>query len=134
MREVLDVVGLDELIESLEDGLETVLTPQGHPLTTSEILRLKIAHALALEPKVIVFTMTCDLMRLERRERILAHMRTLPRTTFIYLSNRLDLDGFDRYLRLGSSYTEEYDSLDALVRAERAGRSFAAPITRSPEP
>ncbi|MEE4382360.1 MAG: ABC transporter transmembrane domain-containing protein, partial [Pseudomonadales bacterium] len=40
MREVLDVVGLDELIESLEDGLETVLTPQGHPLTTSEILRL----------------------------------------------------------------------------------------------
>jgi putative ABC transport system ATP-binding protein len=134
MREVLDVVGLDELIESLEDGLETVLTPQGHPLTTSEILRLKIAHALALEPRVVVFTMTCDLMRLERRERILAHLRTLPDTTFIYLSNRLDLEGFDRYLRVGSSYTEEYDSLEALVRAERAGRTYAAPITRSPEP
>ncbi|MEE4360108.1 MAG: ABC transporter transmembrane domain-containing protein [Pseudomonadales bacterium] len=120
IREFLDLVGLDALIDSLDDGVNTVLTPQGHPLTTSEILRLKIAQALALRPRILVFTVACDLMRLERRQRILNYIRTQPEMTFVYLSNRLDLPGFERYLRLGSNYTEAFSSLDELVDAERS--------------
>ena len=118
MHHVLEVVGLDAAVAELEEGLDTVLTPQGIPLTTSEELRLKIAHALALQPRVLVFTVACDLMSMFRRRRILEHLKTLPDCTFIYLSNRHDLDGFDRYLRLGSGVSETCDSLQDLVAAE----------------
>jgi ABC-type bacteriocin/lantibiotic exporter with double-glycine peptidase domain len=134
LRELLDIVGLQDVIESLEHGLETALTPQGYPLTMSEVLCLRIAQGLALAPRLLVFTMICDLIDIERRRRILAYVRRLPNTTFVYMSYRFDLEGFDHYLRVGSDGTETFPHLDDLVSAERAGCPRAPPHTGNPLP
>lgn len=118
MHQYLDAVDLESVVEELELGLDEPLSPQGMPLTTSEVLRLKIAHTLAQQPRVLVFTSICDLLRLEQRQRILEFVRSRGDCTFICLSNRHDIEGFDRYMRLGSGYSETFEDLRGLLVAE----------------
>ena len=125
MMKALTVVGLAEIVEGLPEGLDTALTPSGGPFTTSEALRLKIARALAYDPKILILTPTCDLLRVERRRAILKAFQERGRT-LIVLSNRLDLEGFDHYLRLGDGYGQRYDTLEALLDAEHAAHPAGA--------
>ena len=46
--------------------------------------------------RVLVFTQACDVLRPKRRQAILEYLRTMPNTTFINLSNRRDVEEFDR--------------------------------------
>ena len=125
MMKALIVVGLADIVDALPEGLDTVLTPSGGPFTTSEALRLKIARAIAYDPKILILTPTCDLLRVERRRAILKAFKERGRT-LIVLSNRLDLEGFDHYLRLGDGYGQRYDTLGALLDAEHAAHPAGA--------
>ena len=125
MMKALAVTGLAEVIEQLPKGLDTDLTPSGGPFTTSEALRLKIARAIAYGPKILILTPTCDLLRVERRRAILKALKAQGRT-LIVLSNRLDLEGFDNFLRLGHDYQVSYESLDALLAAEQRAHPAGA--------
>jgi len=125
MMKALAVVGLADIVEALPEGLDTVLTPSGGPFTTSEALRLKIARAIAYDPKILILTPTCDLLRVERRRAILKAFKERSRT-LIVLSNRLDLEGFDHYLRLGDGYGLRYDTLEDLLTAEHAAHPAGA--------
>ena len=125
MMKALAVVGLAEIVEGLPERLDTRLTPSGGPFTTSEALRLKIARAIAYDPKILILTPTCDLLRVERRRAIVKAFKDRNRT-LIVLSNRLDLEGFDQYLRLGDGYGQRYDTLEALLDAEHAAHPAGA--------
>ncbi|MEM9301740.1 MAG: ABC transporter ATP-binding protein [Pseudomonadota bacterium] len=119
MRELTKVVGLKPVIDELPDGLDTLLNDAGLPLSTSEIIRLKIALALAFRPRVLVFTQSCDVLRPGRRRAILEYVGNMPNTTFINLSNRRDVEEFDRYMLLGNGTTQVVDTLDEMVAHER---------------
>lgn len=125
MMKALAVVGLAEIVEGFPERLDTLLTPSGGPFTTSEALRLKIARAIAYDPKILILTPTCDLLRVERRRAIVKAFKDRNRT-LIVLSNRLDLEGFDQYLRLGDGYGQRYDTLEALLDAEHAAHPAGA--------
>lgn len=118
MMKALAATGLASIVNALPDGLDTRLTPSGGPFTTSEALRLKIARALAYGPKILILGPTCDLLRVERRRAIVQAMKA-QQQTLIVLSNRLDLEGFDQYLRLGDGYQFSYESLPELLKAEQ---------------
>ncbi len=123
IRELLDMVGLSQVVDQLPGGLESQLNDAGMPLSNSEILRLKIAQAIAAKPKLLILTPACDLLRLHRRRQILEHLRTMPDTTLIVFSNRRDLDHFDRYMLLNDGHTSMHGSVQELIRAEAASRS-----------
>ncbi len=127
MRELLDIVGLSSVVDQLEDGLESHLNEAGMPLSGSEILRLKIAQAIAAEPKLLIFTPACDLLRLHRRRRILQKLEDMPGTTLIVFSNRRDLDHFDRYMLLNDGHTSTHSSIEELTEAEAVLRQQRRP-------
>lgn len=61
LRRILEQVGLLRIVENLPDGLQTVLTTGGQPLTTGQSLRLMLARAIALKPRVLILDEILDL-------------------------------------------------------------------------
>ena len=129
IRELLDVVNLNPIINNLDEKLDTVLATNGFPLTHAEVIRLKIARALAAKPRLLVFSHDCDVLRPEHRQRILDYISSLENTTFIYLSHRLDLEGFDNYMALDSGRTMAFSTLTELVDFTR--REHASAFAKS---
>jgi len=123
MRKLLEVVHMNTTINRLDDKLDTILATNGFPMTQSEVLRLKIARALAAKPKILIFSSDCDLLRPEHRQKIFDYIATLDNTTFIYLSHRLDLEGFDNYMALDSGQTKSFSTLAGLITYTRKEHS-----------
>jgi len=103
MYGMLALVGLDEVVRELDDGLDTELSPLGLPLSTEEVLRMKLAAALWAEPRVLVVGEVFDLIDREVWERILAEVAERPALTFVAFSRREDLPHLDQRLELGWS-------------------------------
>ncbi len=60
IRRALDAVGLADRVARLPDGVQTWLTPDGHPLSNNEISRLAIARVLAGNPRLFLIDGTLD--------------------------------------------------------------------------
>jgi ABC-type bacteriocin/lantibiotic exporter with double-glycine peptidase domain len=54
IRRALDAVGLADRIARLPDSLQTVIPPDGRPLSTSELARLAIARAIVSRPRLLL--------------------------------------------------------------------------------
>jgi putative ABC transport system ATP-binding protein len=121
IQAMLRVVDLEETISHLKDGLETEMTPSGHPLSYAEVLRLKLAVALLARPKLLVLTELFDILNQRQRRQILDHIHGLSGMTLLYFSNRNDIESFDRYLLLGQERQLYFNTLDELCTAERNG-------------
>jgi putative ABC transport system ATP-binding protein len=62
LRKILAMVNLLETVESLPDGLQTMLTTGGQPLTPGQSYRLMLARAMALKPRVLILDEILDRM------------------------------------------------------------------------
>jgi putative ABC transport system ATP-binding protein len=62
IRAILHQVGLLETVDELPNGLATELTTGGQPLTIAQALRLMLARAIALRPRVLILDEVLDLM------------------------------------------------------------------------
>lgn len=71
VRRVLEMVGLEEVISALPDGLNTRLTPTGVPLAPHEALRLTLARALLRHPRVLLLGDAFDALRPNSRNELL---------------------------------------------------------------
>ena len=134
MRELLDIVSLNPVINNLDGKLDTILATSGFPLTHAEVIRLKIARALAAKPRLLVFSSDCDTLQPKHRQRILDYIASLGNTTFIYLSHRLDLEGFDHYMALDSGHTMAFVTLTELLnytRKKHASAFAKSDVTRT---
>ncbi len=60
VREALDMVGLTDRIARLPDSLETMLTPDGRPLSANDITCLAIARAVAGRPRLLLLDGALD--------------------------------------------------------------------------
>ncbi len=70
VREVLSQVGLTEAALRLEDGLQTVLQTGGYPLTSSQVVQLVIARAIAFQPRLLIIDGLLDELAVDVREKI----------------------------------------------------------------
>lgn len=121
MRKALESVGLSDVLDELGDELDERIAANGYPLVPTEAMRLKLAQALLLRPKVLVLAPLFDALQCEDRRCFLQAARALG-ITLIQVSNRRDLDAFDRYQLLDMEVFEDerhtFDTLEGLVAYE----------------
>lgn len=99
--DILELLELHTVIDNLEHRLNTYLSTSGFPLSPSEILRLKLAAALLLKPKVIILTELFDILPNKINHMIMKRLKGIRNITVIYFSNHLydnNDDIFDEYL------------------------------------
>jgi putative ABC transport system ATP-binding protein len=120
MLDVLRLVGLDEVMGELENGLDTQMSVTGWPLSTVETMRLKLAAAILARPRILVLNQLFDTLPEEVLTAALARLKadTESRTTVIVFSANKPRMPFDLYLYLGTEEQSLVSSPEALRKAE----------------
>jgi ABC-type bacteriocin/lantibiotic exporter with double-glycine peptidase domain len=70
VNRALDCVGLLEAVHRMPDGLETALSPGGHPLSSSQRSRLILARAIIRKPRLLLVDEALDGLEIETLERL----------------------------------------------------------------
>jgi len=120
ITEALDIVGLTDTIADLENGLDTKIATTGWPLSTQEILQLKLANALIAQPRILVLSQIFDMVEPEPLAAAIAKLREVSHTTIIYFSSRrVDL-GFDTFLYMDAQKQTFFDEFEDFCLAAHA--------------
>jgi putative ABC transport system ATP-binding protein len=128
MRDILEVVHLDSVVNGLPDGIETELGAFGYPLSRSETIRLKIAAALLARPRVLVVTQVFDSLAHHHRRAIIEHIAQDTALTFINFSNRRDIAAYGEFLFIEPDTHHRLGSVaDLLAYERRLGTSDTVP-------
>jgi putative ABC transport system ATP-binding protein len=93
LEQVLEAVELDNVVSQLPDGLATMLTTTGRPLSQTSAQRLVLARALLARPRLIVIDGGLDNLGLdpEAKERVLNKLFRQRDTTLVVISNDPDV-------------------------------------------
>ena len=116
MIRALQLVGLDDRIAMLPDGLQTMLSSTGYPLSLGKTMQLRLAAAILAEPRILVLSPLYDMVNQQRLQEALDSFIG-KHTTILYFSNRPEDVTLDGYLWLGRSHQAVMDdraSFDAL--------------------
>nr|MCU0892525.1 ABC transporter ATP-binding protein [Sandarakinorhabdus sp.] len=96
----LRLVGLEDRIALLPDGIHTKLSSTGAPFTVAKMMQLKLAAAVLSEPRLLVLSPLFDTVPRPRLNAVFEHFRNLP-TSILYFSNRPEDVVLDGWLWLG---------------------------------
>ncbi|GGF71180.1 ABC transporter transmembrane domain-containing protein [Alteromonas lipolytica] len=86
VRGALEEVGLDEVVDNLEQGIATRISPLGAPLQPLEFLLLKLAAVILSKPQVLVINQHFDAIPMATKTRLLHRIAKLP-CTVLYFTN-----------------------------------------------
>ncbi len=117
MRTLLEAVGMTSELPELASSLDQVLTPDGHPLSVAGVIKLKIAFAIAADPRVIVLTPVFDMLSHEARTSILRYLHSRAEITVLCFTHRRDLHLFDDYVLCDFTEQRHFTSMAALAVA-----------------
>lgn len=96
---LFEIVGLDDVVRRLPDGMATEIMPTGHPLSTSQLHRLTLARAMASAPNVLLIDGTLDYIGLDgtSRRRLLEYIFS-PQApwTVVVVGESHDIDHYVR--------------------------------------
>lgn len=98
----LEAVGLASVAEALPRGLDTPLAPSGAPLSSTQVMRLMIARAIAGSPRLLVVDQTLDGLDPDSRRDVLEVLSDprAPWTLVVLTQNPDVLDALPRRYRL----------------------------------
>lgn len=96
----LRLVGLEDRIAMLPDGMKTVLSATGWPLSMPKTMQLKLAAAILSRPKILLLSPLLDMVSVHRLEDVFRHFAG-SRTTLIYFTNRPDDVSLEGFLWIG---------------------------------
>lgn len=119
MLAALRLVGLEDRISMLPDGLQTLMSFTGYPLSVAKTMQVKLAAAVLARPKVLVLSPLYDGVPARWLTQVFEHLKTTG-TTLLYFSNRPEDMELDGYLWLGrdeQKIVRDWDSFDALRQA-----------------
>jgi putative ABC transport system ATP-binding protein len=124
--EALRLVGLDDRVALLPEGLQTKLSSTGAPFTVAKMMQLKLAAAILSEPRILVMSPMFDTVPVARLIAVFARLRESA-TTILYFSNRPEAVALDRWLWLGlkdqiiTGDRAEFDALRGVAANQEAG-------------
>jgi putative ABC transport system ATP-binding protein len=116
MLAALRLVGLEDRIAMLSDGLQTRMSFTGYPLSVAKTMQVKLAAAILSRPKVLVLSPLYDIVPVKWLTQVFDHLQH-GETTLIYFSNRPEAMELDGYLWLGYNHqqiVEDRARFDAL--------------------
>ena len=117
LDEVVKAANLSDLIESLPDGLDTVVGEHGGKLSGGQRQRISIARALIRDPKVIVLdeaTSALDSISEKMIQQALNNL-TRGRTTFIVAHRLSTIRDADKIAVIADGHCVEYGTFDELM-------------------
>ncbi|WDK30478.1 ABC transporter ATP-binding protein [Xanthomonas campestris] len=114
MLEAIDAVGLRSRIASLPKGLDTRLAASGYPLWIGEVMALKLANALLVQPRVLMLSQLYDLIPAERLTKILRRLKATGTTALLCTGRPEDIT-LDGWFRLQPEQQQRYATRDALI-------------------
>lgn len=109
--DALRCVGLDSVIEELDEGLDTHISVTGWPLSINEVMRLKLASAILGKPKILVLNQLFDTLSEATLKAALAKLREMgddAPTVIVFSAKERDLE-LDQYLLLGARRQSLFD-------------------------
>ncbi|HEX8415435.1 MAG TPA: ABC transporter ATP-binding protein [Sphingomicrobium sp.] len=118
MLEALDAVGLRDRIGTLPRGLDTPLAASGYPLSIGEVMALKLANALLVQPKVLMLSQLYDLIPADRLADVLRQLKTAG-TTVLLCTGRPEDIVLDGWFRLQPHRQRRFASRDDLIADAR---------------
>lgn len=110
------LVGLEDRIAMLPDGLQTRMSFTGYPLSVAKTMQVKLAAAILARPKVMVLSPLYDTVPVMWLNRVFAHFED-KQTTILYFSNRPEALKLDGYLWVGpdrQTIVTDWADFDAL--------------------
>jgi putative ABC transport system ATP-binding protein len=120
----LRLVGLEDRIAMLPEGMQTMLSSNGWPLSPPKTMQLKLAAAILSHPRILVLSPVLDMVPLHRLEDVFRHF-SASKTTLIHFTNRPDditLDGFLWLGREQQTLIKERSTFDRLRTSVGKGR------------
>lgn len=96
----LKLVGLDDPIAVLPDGLQTTMSSTGYPLSLGKTMQLRLAAAVLARPRILVLSPLFDMVSKARLQAVFDSFIGSG-TTLIYFSNRPEDVRLDGFLWLG---------------------------------
>lgn len=96
----LRLVGLEDRIAMMPDGMATIMSTTGWPLSLPKTISLKLASAILAQPRILVLSPVLDMVPLHRLEDVFRHFAATS-TTLIYFTNRPDDVALEGFLWLG---------------------------------
>jgi putative ABC transport system ATP-binding protein len=130
MLDALEAVGLTDAIAGLDKGLDTAVAATGYPLSTVELLKLKLASAILARPRFLVLTRLFDLIETEDLARALAAVREQGFTTVVYFSARNAPLGCSHFLHMEADQQLWFDDFAAFADAREERSSSTADTAR----
>ncbi len=129
MLMLIEKVGLGERVTGLRDGLDTVLSASGWPLSFAEVMQLKLASALCKEPNLLVLSPLFDMLDPQMLARVTDDLAKTG-SSIIYFSFRNTDIGNDHYLWLGKQKqiitTSQTEFLQHAQNVENEGLAIAS--------
>lgn len=87
IRRVLETAGVQQRVEELSDGINTMLNRAGQPLDLADQARLLLARALAVAPRLLVVDRVFDTLRESERREIIGLLADPARPwTVVYIT------------------------------------------------
>ncbi len=116
MLAALRLVGLEDRIAMLEDGLQTQMSFTGYPLSVAKTMQVKLAAAILGRPRVLVLSPLYDTVPVKWIQQVFEHFEG-QETTVLYFSNRPEAVTMDGYLWIGrqeQQVTADWTNFEAI--------------------
>lgn len=91
LKKAIDTAELNDFINSLPEGLETIVSERGNSLSGGQKQRIMLARALAINPKILILDDFTARVDGQTEQRILKNVaRNYPETTLLSVTQKID--------------------------------------------
>ena len=120
LRKVITASNLEELVESLPEGLDTMITEHGANLSGGQRQRVSIARAFIREPKLLILDEATSALDTISEKKIQESVDRLvkDRTTIIVAHRLSTIRNADRIAVIGDGDVLEYGTYDELMEKQ----------------
>ena len=117
--DAIALAGIDDLVNELPEGLNTLLGPKGHPLSGGQKQRLAFARAIYGNPSLILLDEPYSALDSRSEAHLVESMRTLASqgSTVVVVTHKLNmLQHCDNVLLMHSGYVQAFGSRDLVMQ------------------